>query len=71
VRAEVVKMDSLSAHADYTEILEWLRGFKRPPKHTFVTHGEPAAADEMRRRIGETFGWSVSVPEYGERRALA
>lgn len=66
VRAEVVKMDSMSAHADYAEIIEWLRGFKQPPKRTFVTHGEPAAADEMRRRIEETLGWSVSVPEYAE-----
>ncbi|HLE67182.1 MAG TPA: MBL fold metallo-hydrolase [Burkholderiales bacterium] len=70
VRAEVVKMDSMSAHADYTEILEWLRGFKRPPKRTFVTHGEPSAADEMRRRIEETLGWSVSVPEYGDKADL-
>ena len=70
VRAEVVKMDSMSAHADYTEILDWLRGFKRPPRHTFVTHGEPAAADEMRRRIEETLGWSVSVPEYGDEASL-
>jgi metallo-beta-lactamase family protein len=71
VRAEVVKMDSMSAHADYTEILEWLRGFERPPRRTFVTPGEPAAADEMRRRIEETLGWAVSVPEYGEKAALS
>ncbi len=70
VRAEVVKMDSLSAHADYTEILQWLRGFKRPPRQTFVTHGEPAAADEMRRRIQETLGWNVRVPEHGEKAVL-
>lgn len=71
VRAEVVMMDSMSAHADYSEILEWLRGFKRAPKHTFITHGEPSAADEMRRRIEETLGWAVSVPEYGEKVILA
>ena len=71
VRAEVVKMDSMSAHADYSEILEWLRSFKRAPKRTFVTHGEPAAADEMRRRIEETFGWAVRVPEYGEKAMLS
>ena len=71
VRAEVVKMDSLSAHADYVEILDWLRGFQRPPKRTFVTHGEPAAADEMRRRIAESFGWDVRVPEYGEKVVLS
>lgn len=66
VRAEVVKIDNLSAHADYAEILEWLKSFKQPPRRTFVTHGEPAAADEMRRRIVETLGWDVSVPEYQE-----
>ncbi|MGE0874860.1 MAG: MBL fold metallo-hydrolase RNA specificity domain-containing protein [Burkholderiales bacterium] len=70
VRAEVVKMDSMSAHADYGEILEWLRGFRRPPKHTFVTHGEPAAADEMRRRITEALGWKVSVPADGAKVTL-
>lgn len=71
VRAEVVKIDNLSAHADYAEILEWLKSFKHPPKRTFVTHGEPAAADEMRRRIVETLGWEVSVPEYQESAVLA
>lgn len=70
VRAEVVKMDSMSAHADYTEILQWLGGFKRAPKRTFVTHGEPAAADELRRRIEEALGWTVSVPEYGDQAEL-
>jgi metallo-beta-lactamase family protein len=70
VRAEVVKMDNLSAHADYSEILEWLRGFRRPPRRTFVTHGEPMAADEMRRRIEEALGWEVVVPEHGERANL-
>lgn len=70
VRAEVVKMDNMSAHADYAEILQWLRGFSHPPRQTFVTHGEPAAADEMRRRIEETLGWSVCVPEYGEEAKL-
>ena len=70
VRAEVVRMDGLSAHADYAEILEWLKGFTKPPRETFVTHGEPAAADEMRRRIVETLGWKVRVPEYGEKMNL-
>ena len=70
VRAEVVKLDSMSAHADYAELIDWLRGFRRPPRRTFVTHGEPAAADEMRRRIEEALGWEVTVPEYGETAVL-
>ena len=64
VRAEVVNIDMLSAHADYREILGWLGKMSPPPKRAFVTHGEPASADAMRRRI-EGLGWSCSVPEHG------
>ncbi|WP_172901203.1 MBL fold metallo-hydrolase RNA specificity domain-containing protein [Pseudomonas frederiksbergensis] len=64
IRAEVVPMETLSAHADCDEIMLWLRGFKRPPKHTYVVHGEPNASDVLRRRISLELGWSVSVPEY-------
>jgi metallo-beta-lactamase family protein len=70
VRAEVCNLDCLSAHADYSEILGWLRGFARAPLRTFITHGEPAASDEMRRRIAESLGWECVVPEYLERAAL-
>jgi metallo-beta-lactamase family protein len=64
IRAEVVPMQTLSAHADADEIMLWLRGFKQPPKHAYVVHGEPNASDVLRRRISLELGWSVSVPEY-------
>ena len=64
VRADVMNIESMSAHADYEEMLQWLLHFKRPPKHVFITHGEPAAADAMRKHLEERFGWSCSVPEY-------
>jgi metallo-beta-lactamase family protein len=71
VRAEVVVLHGLSAHADYGEILDWLKGFERAPKTTFVTHAEPVAADSLRRHIEEKLGWKVHVPEHGERVELA
>jgi metallo-beta-lactamase family protein len=64
IRAEVCVIDNLSAHADYAEILDWLAHFKRAPQTTFITHGEPAAADAMRRRIEETLHWNCVVPQY-------
>lgn len=63
IRAEVCVIDNLSAHADYAEILDWLSHFKRAPRTTFITHGEPAAADAMRRRIEETLHWNCIVPK--------
>jgi metallo-beta-lactamase family protein len=64
IRAEVAQLDGLSAHADGDEIMAWLGGFRRPPRRTFVTHGEVAAAEALRERIAATLGWDVEVPEY-------
>ncbi|MFX1764950.1 MBL fold metallo-hydrolase [Paraburkholderia sp. A1RI-2L] len=66
VRAEIASISSLSAHADYRETLRWLAGMTCPPTRTFVTHGEPAAADALRRRIAETLHWDCCVPEQGQ-----
>lgn len=66
VRAEVALLDDLSAHADASEILQWLRGFKSAPRRTFITHGEPAAADAMRQRIERELQWRCHMPTYLE-----
>ena len=64
VRAEIVSLDMLSAHADADEILGWARKIEKPPRMTFVTHGEPAASDALRHRIEEELGWRCRVPAY-------
>ncbi len=66
IRAEVAMINDLSAHADYAEILQWLGRFTTPPRHTFVTHGEPSAADAMRKHIEKKLHWPCSVPDYRE-----
>jgi metallo-beta-lactamase family protein len=50
--------------------MAWLRGFKTPPRRTFVTHGEPVAADALRHRIEEELGWNCRVPDYLEQDRL-
>lgn len=71
VRAEVAAIDNLSAHADYQEILDWLSHFKKPPRETFITHGEPSASDALRHRIEETRHWRCTLPEYRQTVKLA
>jgi len=66
VRAEVAALSTLSAHADSTEILQWLGNFRRPPKRTFITHGEPVPADALRHSIERRLGWSTLVPDHGQ-----
>ena len=47
IRAEVTNLPALSAHADCDELLRWLGGFEKPPRRTFVVHGEPVASDAL------------------------
>ena len=70
IRAEVDIIDNLSAHADATEIVAWLKHFENPPKQTFIVHGEPAASDALRLRIEEQLSWDVCVPDYLEKVTL-
>jgi metallo-beta-lactamase family protein len=70
VRAEVVNLEMLSAHADSDEIMRWLRGFGAPPRGTFVVHGEPLASDSLRHRIEEERGWACTVPDLGGQETL-
>jgi metallo-beta-lactamase family protein len=66
IRAEVDVISNYSAHADSDELLGWLKAFRREPRQTFITHGEPAASDALRRRIEESLGWACTVPDYLE-----
>lgn len=70
VRAEVENLHMLSAHADADEIMAWLGHFRKPPRKTFITHGEPSASDTLRRRIEEELSWHCGVPDYRDRVAL-
>lgn len=70
INAEVVKLDGLSGHADSDEILTWMIGATPQPAITYITHGEPDAADVLRARISRELGWNVRVPEHLERVAV-
>jgi len=63
VRAEIHNIDSLSAHGDYEEILAWLKQSDIRPRKVFITHGEPCAADAMRKHLEEEMDWTAEVPE--------
>ncbi|MBY0512014.1 MAG: MBL fold metallo-hydrolase, partial [Rhodospirillaceae bacterium] len=64
ILAEVANIGAMSAHADREEILKWLGNFRSSPRQTFVTHGEPTAADTLRLTIEDRLKWSVRVPAY-------
>src|SRR5229473_3312790 len=64
VLAEIVEMGQFSAHAGKSELLRWLAALPAPPKQTYLTHGEPAAAQALQASISEKFQWKAAVARY-------
>ena len=67
VRAKICTVGGLSAHADQATLIDWLRGFTRPPGQTCVVHGEVGNAVAFVDAIGEQLGWkNVHAPKRGD-----
>jgi metallo-beta-lactamase family protein len=70
IRAQVVAFEQFSDHADTPELLEWLRTFKNQPARTYLVHGDPAAASELRDTMSTELGWTVQVAQWMEKVAV-
>jgi metallo-beta-lactamase family protein len=66
VRARILTLGGLSAHADRRALLAWLDGFRRPPARTFVVHGEESTSLDFAEAVRARPGWTVDVPGRGE-----
>jgi metallo-beta-lactamase family protein len=64
VRAEIVEIGELSAHAGRSELVRWLSGFQAPPHQTFMVHGEPSGLNGLRDAIAAQYRWPVTIPDY-------
>jgi metallo-beta-lactamase family protein len=65
VRASIHTLGGLSAHADQQALLGWLGRFKRPPRRTFVVHGEAETAALFADLVAEKLGWRAQAPARG------
>lgn len=65
VNAEVVQLQSASAHADAQQLQDWLRTMPSAPDQVYIVHGEVEAADALRQRIERGLGWRTLIPEHG------
>lgn len=61
VKAEVFQIESLSAHADQRDIIDWLSGFRSRPSKVLLNHGEPQASNALRVKLQDTLGLDVEV----------
>ena len=65
IQAEVVQLQSASAHADADQLIQWLQSMPARPDQVYVVHGDRQASDALRSRIEHDLGWRAMVPEHG------
>lgn len=63
VRAQIRNLEAFSGHADYKGILRWLKMFEKPPKMTFIVHGEKDSSEALANKIQQSLGWKTHIPE--------
>ncbi len=66
IEAGVFSMDSLSAHADSDQIIEWLSKFRKKPSRIFLNHGEDIARQTLSYRIQHELGIACEIPNYAQ-----
>jgi len=64
IRAQIAAFEQFSDHADPPELLQWLHTFPKKPSVTYLVHGEPAAAAQLRDTMARELGWNVQVAEW-------
>ncbi|MCM8568527.1 MBL fold metallo-hydrolase [Gramella jeungdoensis] len=62
VNAKIEKIESLSAHADQAELIEWCRNIKNIPEEVFLIHGERQVTDAFRVKLESEFNWNIKIP---------
>jgi metallo-beta-lactamase family protein len=67
VQCEIKSISSMSAHADRSEMLDWMKNIKTPPKKVFLNHGEPHQTNAFRVLIETELNWDVHIPKLDER----
>lgn len=70
VKADIEHIESLSAHADQQEILDWTSELEYKPEEVFLIHGEPTAQDALRVKLEDVYGWKVRLPKLGNVREI-
>lgn len=67
VKAEIVRLEGFSGHADQRALLKWVKGLQKAPRKVFLVHGEDEAKDVLQDLIEKETGFScIAVPGESE-----
>jgi len=66
VKAQIHTLGGFSAHASQSQLVDWLKNFKKPHPKLFLVHGEADTKEILKEHLSHE-GWSATIPDYGKR----
>ena len=70
VRCQIRSISGFSAHADESELLDWIGAFAKPRlRRVFIIHGDPDAQAAIEPKI-RALGYDTHIPKWHERVTL-
>lgn len=66
VKATIKSIESLSAHGDQQDLLNWMSAIKNIPEEVFLIHGEPTALDAFKVKIKNVYNWNTRIPKLSD-----
>lgn len=65
VKAEIIKLDGVSGHADKNGLIKWVTSFNPKPQKVFVVHGEDLVCDHFADCLNNEYGINAFAPFSG------
>ncbi len=66
VKASIFSVNSLSAHGDYLDIIDWLKESKIDPKFVILNHGEEKGSKHLKTLLESQMDYKTTVAGFGE-----
>ena len=66
LNAEVVQLDTFSAHADETDLVQYVAGINPRPKKIFLVHGESTGRQALQKALREQLNTDSILPTFGK-----
>jgi metallo-beta-lactamase family protein len=59
-----VQIENISAHADSSEMPNWLAHLKKAPRKQFIAYGEMDVSRALKSQIEQRIHWKCEIPSY-------
>lgn len=66
VKANIVLIEGLSAHADQRELIQWLSSLENKPERIFIVHGEPEGSAALKAKLMEVYAFESTIPQQND-----